>query len=197
MARVERSTSTGGKRYLTDKAVVFDDVEAKNIIVGGKDNTSGLIQVLDETGTLTVNIDKSGVTLSNGAELIGGNGLLSSLQFDSKNVNWGANTLTGYWFLGYNYEEYLGIGVYKNWLEIDAEIPTNFVVTSAYVTLYHIPVTWGSYKGYCRNLKLYNVSNPTNLSITGAYMSEFGATYNYTKAEISGAFGASGLCLIQ
>lgn len=190
MAQVERSTSSGGKRYLTSKAVVFDDVAAKNIIVGGKDNTSGLIQVLDETGTLSVNIDKDGVTLSNGAELIGGSGVLSSLQFDSKNINWGAVTLPGYWFLGYNYAE--STGVYKNWLEIDAQIPTNFTVSSAYVTLYHIPVAWAAYTGYVRNVKLYNVSDPTNITIAGAYMSEFAATYTYTTTEISGAFGVNG-----
>lgn len=138
----------------------------------------------------TFNIDTDEMVFQVGStEIINSNGLLTGLSFDSKNVMWTPYTLVGYGFLGYQVGPSSAIA---NWLEIDAEIPTNFIVQSAYITLYHIPVTWDTSTGYCRNLKLYNVSNPTNLDITGIYNSEFDTTYNYTETEITNAFGASG-----
>jgi hypothetical protein len=173
MAQVERATSSGGKRYITSKAVVFDDVEAKNIIVGGKDNVSGLIQVLDETGDLMVNIDKSGVTLENGAEIIGGSGVLTTLQFKSS-----IDTL------GYRQISLEGLGLFKGYLPIECYIPTNFTITEAIISVtafktlnqFTYPIGSGETTndyGKITNIRGYKVStgteyiNSTNFGLFG------------------------------
>lgn len=190
MAQVERATSSGGKRYLTSKAVVFNDVEAKNIIVGGKDNVSGLIQVLDETGDLMVNIDKSGVTLENGAEIIGGSGVLNNLPYKS--------TIEP---LGYRQVNMEGVGLFKGYLQIECFIPSGFTITSAYITVtafktlneFVEPVGWGEYisaYGKITNIRGYTVSSGTEY-INSTNFGLFGFE-SPAGVEISGCFGANG-----
>ena len=204
MAQVERSTSTGGKRYLTSKAVVYDSVTAKNIQLGGKNNGNGQLKLYDDTDTLFVNMDKEGITLSNGAEIIGGSGLKNSmfvqgvarsLKFiinndfapvgidvlyitDNGGVNWTGNYVKGSML----FEFY---------------IPSTFTITNATITLTHIAqknyaAGVFTYTGYSRNLQLYKGAAFTNMfktyDSTFGTLSETGITYTV----ITNALGASG-----
>lgn len=203
MAQVERSTSTGGKRYLTNKAVVFNSVQAKNIQVGGKDNVAGVIQVLDENGTLSVNIDKLGVTLSNGADLIGGSGLKSSMFVPGVTRSMSFIINNDFAPLGIDLQYTTGgpttfTGVYlKSSMLFEFEMPSTFTITTATITLTHIPFRFYNMgtlttTGYARNLQLYKGS-----SFSGMYkkidndlggLTEAGITYTL----ISNALGSSG-----
>lgn len=179
MATVERATSTYGKRYLTRKAVVYDSVQTKNLIVGGKDGESGLIQVVDANSSVIVNIDENGITLSNGAEIIGDNGVLTNLQYVSEGWGWlFANALDGgqsNW-VGFNVDSTV-TNTQKSFLNFPVTIPDNFTVTSAKIKLRHSPMNWDngggdSSTGYCRNIRAYVA---TNLGTTGygAYASSY------------------------
>lgn len=179
MAQVERSTSTGGKRYLTSKAVVYDSVTARNIQLGGKNNGNGQLKLYDNTDTLFVNMDKDGITLSNGAEIIGGSGVLTNLQYVSEGWGWlFANALDGgqtNW-VGFNVNSTV-TNAQKSFLNFPVTIPDNFTVTSAKIKLRHSPMNWDngggdSSTGYCRNIRAYVA---TNLGTTGygAYASSY------------------------
>lgn len=156
------------------------DIKSDNIKLEGYTTINGGFQV-DLEGNVICNnamIKGSEVILSDNTEIIGGNGLLTNLQFQSTNVKW-LNKLPGSYFLGYNYA--YSAGAFKNWLEIDCIVPEGFTITEAYVNVYHTPVNWNGTRGYCRNLKLYKVLSPLNVNINGAYLSEYEATYNYIE----------------
>ena len=156
------------------------DIKSDNIKLEGYTTINGGFQV-DLEGNIICNnatIKGSEVVLSDNTKIIGGNGLLTNLQFQSTNVKW-LNKLPGSYFLGYNYA--YSTGAFKNWLEIDCIVPEGFTITEAYVNVYHTPVNWNGTRGYCRNLKLYKVLSPLNVSINGAYLSEYEATYNYIE----------------
>lgn len=156
------------------------EIKSDNIKLEGYTTINGGFQV-DLEGNVICNnaiIKGSEVILSDNTEIIGGNGLLTNLQFQSTNVKW-LNKLPGSYFLGYNYA--YSTGAFKNWLEIDCIVPKDFKITEAYVNVYHTPVNWDGTRGYCRNLKLYKVLSPLNANINGAYLSEYEATYNYIE----------------
>lgn len=156
------------------------EIKSDNIKLEGYTTINGGFQV-DLEGNVICNnaiIKGSEVVLSDNTEIIGGNGLLTNLQFQSTNVKW-SNKLPGSYFLGYNYA--YSTGAFKNWLEIDCIVPKDFKITEAYVNVYHTPVNWNGTRGYCRNLKLYKVLSPLNVNINGAYLSEYEATYNYIE----------------
>ena len=156
------------------------EIKSDNIKLEGYTTINGGFQI-DLEGNVICNnatIKGSEVVLSDNTKIIGGNGLLTNLQFQSTNVKW-LNKLPGSYFLGYNYA--YSTGAFKNWLEIDCIVPEGFTITEAYVNVYHTPVNWDGTRGYCRNLKLYKVLNPLNVSINGAYLSEYEATYNYIE----------------
>lgn len=164
-----------------DDGSVFD-VKADNIKLEGYTTINGGFKV-DLEGNVICNnatIKGSEVILSDNTQIIGGNGLLTNLQFMSTNVNW-LNKLPGMYFLGYNFA--VSAGAFKNWLEIDCVIPKNFTITEAYVNVYHTPINWSGTRGYCRNVKLYKVFGALNAIINGAYLSEYDATYNYTEID--------------
>lgn len=149
---------------------------------------------IDTSGNMTcqnATIKGSSVKLADNTEIIGGKGLLTNFQFNSRNVNWGGNTIAGYYFLGYNADY---SGAHSNWLEIDAEIPTNFEITNAYINFYHIPVNWAKANsssnqlGYVKNVKVYKVNSPLNITVNGAYLSEYETSLNYSLTPIDGAF---------
>jgi len=201
MARVERSTSSGGKRYLTDKVVAFDTAEGRELKLGGADNGNGQLEIYDDTDTLFILQNKDGIALSNGAKLIGSTGVLSTFQYPSYNYSWDLpNSLSirsGYWFLGYNMDLYDVSDNWANFIAFDVNIPADFVITDARIVLFHSPVNWdngGDYDvwGYCRNIKAYTITDYNTIGIVSAYQSSYGSTTGYTFSEISGAFGASG-----
>nr|DAY86009.1 MAG TPA: protein of unknown function (DUF5048) [Caudoviricetes sp.] len=162
-------------------------INADWITVGGQDNTDGTLNVKDAAGNTLVRLGKDGITLQNGAKLIGGNGVLSTFMFSS-----GDNQKIGY-EQDYAMQENL-----KSKIIIDAHIPDKFVVTTAHIKLFHFPtstvkgsgtVTWG----YARNQRLYKALSPMAKYYVEYWMSEGTSTdYKGTLEEISGAFGSGG-----
>lgn len=85
MAQVKRATSKGGKQYLTDGVVRYDDIETKTIIAGGFDNTNGLILVRDANSNNVVTIDNDGILVESGSYKIVEDGIQNTIiNLDNK-----------------------------------------------------------------------------------------------------------------
>lgn len=132
--------------------------------LGGNNNTNGSIQVVDASGKSLVNISKDGLVLNNGTKLIGNGGVLSNLSFSA--MDWKD--------IGYS----ICVPYMPDYevININAFIPNNFIVVSAYLVAQFLPVNWsyGTKKqlGYCRDINLYyerlvsgNV-NPVNIQLS-------------------------------
>lgn len=157
-------------------------INADWITVGGQDNTDGTLNVKDAAGNTLVRLGKDGITLQNGAKLIGGNGVLSTFSF----TNTGDSGNPGMNLLGFFLEPNVRT---KN--TIDAYIPPGFVITEAYVTLTHAPLIGSNFVGYSRNVRLYKVENPENY-YWAAYAGGQAEPSDDDTEEIKGAFGAYG-----
>lgn len=136
------------------------------------------------------------ITLKNGAKVIGGAGLRTNLQFVSN------GKYQGYDWLGFNGESNgSSVSYYKQDISVEVDIPADFSVLSAKLTLYHTPINWGyldsNYQtqytnGYSRNLKVYKASDTSNYKFNMMHFSEGKIDPSYLSAtEISNAFGAS------
>lgn len=157
-------------------------INADWITVGGQDNTDGTINVKDAAGNTFVRLGKDGITLQNGAKLIGGNGVLSTFSF----TNTGDSGNPGMNLLGFFLEPNVRT---KN--TIDVYIPPGFVITEAYVTLTHAPLIGSNFVGYARNVRLYKVENPENY-YWAAYAGGQAEPSDDDTEEIKGAFGTYG-----
>ena len=148
-----------------------------------------------------VTTEKMKITIGEGdnkKDIINANGVLTNLQFKSANQVWGNGQSSNY-FLGFSpySEEQSGGLVYpsaKSYLQLDYDIPDNFVVQNAYVTIFHTPVNWEkntSIKtwGYCRNLGVYNVYNSGDFKVNAAFFSEGQAIGEFNSTAITNAFG--------
>ena len=137
---------------------------------------------------------KGDVYLGSGSKVIGGDGLLTNLCFSSSGK--------------YHNYDLLGFNVLSNGttggmeygyadIELDVDIPKNFKVISAYISLYHTPAYWAYYDssshetyGYSRNLKIYKASSLSNYSFYMTYASEYQFGSNDIQlSEITNAFG--------
>ena len=157
-------------------------INADWITVGGQDNTDGTLNVKDAAGNTLVILGKDGITLQNGAKLIGGNGVLSTFSF----TNTGDSGNPGMNLLGFFLEPNVRT---KN--TIDVYIPPGFVITEAYVTLTHAPLIGSNFVGYARNVRLYKVENPENY-YWAAYAGGQAEPSDDDTEEIKGAFGTYG-----
>ena len=148
-----------------------------------------------------VTTEKMKITIGEGdnkKDIINANGVLTNLQFKSANQVWGNGQSSNY-FLGFSpySEEQSGGLVYpsaKSYLQLDYDIPENFVVQNAYVTIFHTPVNWEkntSVKtwGYCRNLGVYNVYNSGDFKVNAAFFSEGQAIGEFNSTAITNVFG--------
>lgn len=148
-----------------------------------------------------VTTEKMKITIGEGdnkKDIINANGVLTNLQFKSSNEVWGIGQSSNY-FLGFSpySEEQSGGLVYpsaKSYLQLDYDIPENFVVQNAYVTIFHTPVNWEkntSVKtwGYCRNLGVYNVYNSGDFKVNAAFFSEGQAIGEFNSTAITNVFG--------
>lgn len=146
-----------------------------------------------------VTTEKMKITIGEGdnkKDIINANGVLTNLQFKSSNEVWGIGQSSNY-FLGFS--PYINdndgsVPSKKSYLQLDYDIPENFVVQNAYVTIFHTPVNWEkntSVKtwGYCRNLGVYNVYNSGDFKINAAFFSEGQAIGEFNSAAITNVFG--------
>lgn len=146
-----------------------------------------------------VTTEKMKITIGEGdnkKDIINANGVLTNLQFKSSNEVWGIGQSSNY-FLGFS--PYINdndgsVPSRKSYLQLDYDIPENFVVQNAYVTIFHTPVNWEkntSVKtwGYCRNLGVYNVYNSGDFKINAAFFSEGQAIGEFNSTAITNVFG--------
>ena len=146
-----------------------------------------------------VTTEKMKITIGEGdnkKDIINANGVLTNLQFKSANQVWGNGQSSNY-FLGFS--PYINdndgsVPSKRSYLQLDYDIPENFVVQNAYVTIFHTPVNWEkntSIKtwGYCRNLGVYNVYNSGDFKVNAAFFSEGQAIGEFNSTAITNVFG--------
>ena len=146
-----------------------------------------------------VTTEKMKITIGEGdnkKDIINANGVLTNLQFKSANQVWGNGQSSNY-FLGFS--PYINdndgsVPSKRSYLQLDYDIPENFVVQNAYVTIFHTPVNWEkntSVKtwGYCRNLGVYNVYNSGDFKVNAAFFSEGQAIGEFNSTAITNVFG--------
>ena len=112
---------------------LFGDI----LSLGGSGNQNGKIEIKNSSGNTMAVLDVNGLTLSNGAKLFGGNGVLSNFQYASNGA------YKGYDLLGY-VVDYFGNNLAYAYgdVSLDVYIPPDFIITSAYIILQHTPVKW-------------------------------------------------------
>ncbi len=131
-------------------------------------------------------------------EILGSRGLITALQYSS------VGQYNGFSILGFmtgaegNYTFHYGD------ISLDIEIPENFVVTEAYITLFHLPIYWhgvvGSTSfntwGNARNVKLYKVNGNEDYYFEAGYLSSLYFNLDegdtISKTEITNAMGVNG-----
>lgn len=130
-------------------------------------------------------------------DIINANGVLTNLQFKSSNQIWGNGQSASY-PLGFSPEAEIqgGSEIYpsrKSYLQIDYDVPENFVISNAYITIFHTPIYWdnGQYHtwGYCRNLGIFKVTNSGNFVINLAFFGEGETLGEFNTEIINNAFG--------
>ena len=173
-------------------------IRAKKLALEGFTSINGGFTI-DENGNAsisngTVKINENGIQMADGASLVGGKGLLSNLQFVGNANDLLANGVKrgNYALLGFvtDYME-----AYRNEIEIDIDIPEDFTIEKAYITLRHYPLNvkydaqdkgWG----YARKLKLYYTNSTDKYleyNVSGSSFPSQGS-----GIEISNAFGSDG-----
>ena len=125
---------------------------------------------IDEEGNAsiandTVQINKDGIQMADGASLVGGKGLITNLQFFGNVTHaYGALNTEGYYdSLGFEVDELTAGACVPTVCTITPDIPENFTIEKAYVTIKHYPTKFyyndGYGWGYSRKLKLYQRSS--------------------------------------
>lgn len=184
--------------FITTGTMSAERINGGTLKLGGNNNTNGSVQVVDANGKNLVSISKDGLILSNGTKLIGNGGVLSNLQF----IATGISEINGD---TKNAGEYLWLGFMPGYVSaadkydlfIDISVPSNFTITSAYLTLRHIPIKMNmkngtTVYGYVRNVKAYIADMSSSAYVEGDEQSEYqaqleGIYYN----EISSCFNNS------
>lgn len=133
--------------FITAGTMSAERINGGTLKLGGNNNTNGSIEVVDAEGNNLVNISKDGLVLNNGTKLIGNGGVLSNLSFSA--MDWKD---IGYSICVPYMPDYEVINV-------NAFIPNNFIVVSAYLVAQFLPVNWGygtkKQLGYCKDINLY------------------------------------------
>lgn len=118
---------------------------------------------------------------------VSGDNLLGNLQYSSIGL------YNGYSLLGYN-KFFMIDGVVRRYsdIAIDVDLPDNFKVVSAYLTIFHTPVYWNYWSentqsyaenwGYPRNLKLYKMKHEKNFKLYMSFANEY--RYEFDDSEL-------------
>lgn len=186
-------TATLEADYIKAGEITFTDISGGTATLGGAANGNGVLDVKDSTGTTKVKINNTGITLADDTSIIGGSGVLAHITVNS-NIN-SQSFLGGSMLLPFGFsfnETYL-----QDALQFDFYLPSNFTITSATITINHIPIDYyyvGTYTrtGYSRNLKLYKSTGFSTGKLkydSGYYIFD---TNTLTYAEVTNAFGSTG-----
>lgn len=185
---------------ITENYVKFTDLSTGgSTVINGANITTGAINTDNVTiGNGNVLLDDEGLKLSNGAKVVGENGLMNTYIFTNKD---------GFAVCGYEGDSPGGVTtVHRKGVRILFNIPDGLNVVSAKLILFHAPVFWGWFDtegvghngwGYCKNLKLYKAININNRKYIADYMSEVYKSDDTTYSEISNALGTDGWTLTE
>ena len=193
-------TGTLNANLITAGTMSLNRLLGDILSLGGSNNKNGKIEIKNSNGNTMATLDVNGLTLANGARLIGGNGVLSNFQYIS------SGNYKGFDLLGYSVNFYgnsTSIEYTYGDVTLDVYIPSDFIITSAYITLQHTPVAWYGYDqaqdkdyncwGYARNIKLYKATGNQNYKFDMTYLSSFDLyTKSLSVSEIPNAFGSNG-----
>lgn len=171
--------------------LIFDNVNIGDFMRAKSTNT---IFNQDDWEKVTNELSLKANLYSSAGIMISSGNILTNLQYVSD------GPYNGYQLLGFN--EYITRdGHQKNYsdLVIDVDLPDNFKIVSAYLTLFHTPVYWsyydldsGSYGdnwGYSRNIRLYKYKNENNFKLYMAFANEYRyEVSNSDLEEIKNAF---------
>lgn len=169
-------------------------------VINGSNITTGTINTDNVTiGNGNVQLDEEGLKLSNGAKVVGENGLMNTYIFTTKDFE----------FCGFVGDDPMGwdnTSVSKEGISVLFSIPEGLNIISAKVILFHVPVYWGGETyagddealesftvwGYCKNLKLYKANNINNRKYNAYLNSEYYEANTTEYVEINQAFGTNG-----
>lgn len=169
-------------------------IEANKINLNGVVTANENFKILQDGSMEALNgIFRGNIYMDDGNKIIGGDGMMTNLQYSS------IGQYQGYSLLGFDVDfrgENYNI-IYSD-TAIDIYIPEGFTIKSAYLTLQHTPAVWAGYdtllnkdyecNGYARKIKLYKGNQNFKFSI--GYGSEWNAKMeSYNLYEIQNAFG--------
>lgn len=183
-------TATG-----TDELIAKINLKPGQVKLEGTVTANGNFKIFLDGSIEANNGTFSGnIYLDNGNKVIGGDGLITNLYFQSdgqyENFSW----------LGFKVNSSSNNFSYAD-VSLDFSIPNNFTIESAYLTLYHTPAFWSTYNestfetydvwGYSRNLRLYKITNPSaNYQFNMTYGGEYETSISSSAvSEIPNAFG--------
>ncbi len=184
--------------YVNEKTDT-DELISKINMKPGQIDMTGLVtanenfKILQDGSIEAKNGSFSGnIYLDDGNKVIGGDGMLSNMQFF-------ASGMVGYDFnwTGANTGKNIRVGIY-----LVAFIPENFKVTSATLSLYSSPITYGGMNegdsniiGYSSNVKVYKTNNIPKIAYVGgtAGIASIEIPQSKPNNEIIKAFGNNGV----
>lgn len=141
--------ATGGSTTIAGENITTGSIKSKNYVQNSKGMKINL-----ENGTIDTKNTKwdeyGNIKLSNGATIITDKGLMSNLQFYGNNGK--------FVILGMDYNE-MNNEFQKYNISIYADIPENFTIEKAYITIIHQPCLWNDVNyGYTRNIAIYKAT---------------------------------------
>lgn len=153
-------------KVLTAIGVLADWVK-----IGGS-GINGSLVVRDENDNEMITLDKRGVTMQNGAKLIGGNGVLSKFVFSSG----------GLMMVGIKTNDDSS-GFYRISVPLDYCIPDNFVITEAKIHLRLYPHYFSGVSYYNTSTSTYSTAsgwgNPKNIQTQLSVLTKRIAPYSF------------------
>lgn len=177
--------STGGSTTIAGDNIKTGSIKSNNYVEGVSGTSFNLQD--GEIKTENVTLDNEGLKLSNGAKVVGNNGLMNTYTYEVED------------FLGYEYD-YVGSTDHKKNtpLYINVIIPQGLNVTNATIQLIHTPMAWvqdddSIQLGRSENIKLAKANNLYSRLVSavmnsGVFVEDTKTTYT----EITGAFGEGG-----
>ncbi len=158
---------------------------APKISLEGIVTANNNFKVLEDGSIETVNASLSGnIFLPSGGKVIGGDGLLTNLQFLSDNH---------FKELGF-YSIMADETNYKSKLVVDAYVPNDFTIKAANLVLIHVPVKWhddssgASFWGKSENIRVYKSTSANNLYFEFMVNSDGAMINEESKSELLNAF---------
>lgn len=174
----------------TNDIVLFENVTLNDFL---KANVSSTVFNKDHWDKITDELSLNANIYSSAGILISQGNILTNLQYISSGQH------NGYQLLGFN--KYYGLmsddavnGLTKGYsdLVIDVDIPDNFKMVSAYLTLFHTPVYWSIWDndtgkqfddwGSSQNLRLYKYKNENNFKLYMAFANEY--RYDVSQSDL-------------